>query len=149
MSDKFSSFVQDLTDHEFGIYVGYQYESFLPYAKEIVLKEVERRKLTEIQLNQFTHAKLDRANGVFYCERCGSNKFINDIDIEHTNGEYASAEIEITTKRCRLCNHNPSKTVEKNIFKRIKRYFFDDNKTEKTLRTYYWMDDKPHYPKDN
>jgi len=146
MGVKFDTFIDGLNDHEFAVYVGHQYESFLPYAKEKVQNEIDLRELTKSDLDTYFNTRLSNFENGNTCENCGSDRFIEDKDIEHTGSQYGSAELEVTTNRCRLCNYNPSKTVEKNLFKRIKRYFFDDNKTTKTLRTYYWVDDKPHYP---
>ena len=146
MGDKFATFIKELTDHEFAIYVAYQYEGLLAYAKEIADQEIRSRGLSQEQFDKFLNEKIPHSLEQLYCKRCGSSRFIQDRDIEHSGGQYSSAEVEVTTNRCRLCNLNPSKAVEKKIFKRIKRYFIDDNRTTKTLRRFYWLDDKPHYP---
>ncbi len=139
MEDVFNNFIKGLTDHELAVYIGYQYQSFLPYAKKKIKREVESRKLTKEQLEDYYKTKLIYRSGDNFCERCGSNKFIADIDIEHRpDDESSSYDLEVTTLRCRLCNFNPSKVFPKNIFDRIKRLFYDPNRSTKIVKYYDW-----------
>ncbi len=140
MEDAFDNFIKSLTDHELAIYIGYQYPSFLSYSKKKILKEIIYRSLSKDQLKNYFQTKLSYDNKAKFCERCGSNKFIEDIDVRHKRGRYFSSDVEIKTMRCRLCNHNPSKAPAKNIFDRIKRLIFDSNKSEETLKVYDWGD---------
>ena len=109
MEDIFTVFIESLTDHELAIYIGYQYPSFLGYSKEKVKREIGKRKLSKEQLRNYFNTKLSYNEKGIFCERCGSNKFFSDIDIEHHSRKYSSYDLEVNTKRCRLCNYNPSK----------------------------------------
>ena len=140
MGNRFNIFIQNLSDHELAIYVGYQSDSLLDYSREIVKNEINSRQLTKKQLDDYLNNKLTHNEDELYCQQCGSNNIIQDKDIEHTGGTHISIDIEITTNRCRICNFNPSKSPEKNILKRIQLFFTgDSNKSERTIKTYDWF----------
>ncbi len=139
MEDVFNNFIKGLTDHELAVYIGYQYQSLLPYAKKKIKLEVERRKLTKQELEKYYQTKLSYSKGEKFCEICGSNKFISDVDIEHhSTRESSSYDLEVTTMRCRLCNYNPSKVNPKSMLERIKRLFYDPNSSSKVVKYYDW-----------
>ena len=142
MGNRFNSFIKSLTDHELAIYIGYQSESFLAHSKEQIKQEIKDRNLTKEELEKYFKTKLSyNEDNINICERCGSNKFFEDIDIEHQNSNYTTYIIEVKTSRCRLCNYNPSKAREKNFFKRIKRFFVvDQNKKSRVIKSYDWFD---------
>ncbi len=144
MGDKLNSFLKELSDHELAIFGAFQYDGLLPDSRKNLQAEIDSRSLTKIQLEKYISTKLETNYLENTCERCGSNKFIQDVDIEHSGGNYGSAEVEVTTNRCRICGYNPSKALEKNVFKRIKRFFIDPNKTSEVVTSYYWLDSKPH-----
>lgn len=139
MNDNLNALIKSLSDHEFAVFIGHQNEGMLPYAKKKILAEIELRSLTKSQMENYFNTRLVYQNEGPFCEKCGSNKFFEDIDLEYQNGDHFTHEIDVRTNRCRLCNFNPSKAEEKNIFKRIKRYFFDPNKIEKTIKSYDWF----------
>jgi hypothetical protein len=139
MGNKFDTFIKSLSDHELAIYIDYQYSSCLSYSKELLKKEIIRRNLSKDKLKYYINTKLSYDGQGPFCERCGSNIFFDEIDVEQRGFKY-SYLVEIHTSRCRLCNYNPSKAPAKNIFERIKRIFSDKNKTEKTLKKSNWFD---------
>lgn len=144
MGDKLNSFLKELSNHEIAIFGAFQYDGLMPKSKKSLQAEIDSRELTKEELESYVSSKLHSNDFKNTCERCGSTKFIQDIDIKHTGGEYSSAEIEVITNRCRICAYNPSKALEKNLFKRIKRFFIDPNKTSNIVTSYYWLDSKPH-----
>ena len=141
MQERFNTFIASLSDHEFAVFVGHRYEGLLKNKRERVKEEIGARNLTKIQLEKYFSTPLSYSGEAKLCEKCGSNKFFSEKDIEFRNSEHFVTEVEVKTNRCLLCYHNPSKDPEKNIFKRIRRYFVDDNKTYKNLKTYDWFSD--------
>jgi len=141
MKGSFKSFIRSLNDHELAVYLSHQGESLLSYSKEIVKNEIELRQLTRKQLDEYRHERLTYIEPGPFCEKCGSNKHFIDKEKKIKGGQYKISEVEVQTMRCRLCYYNPSTAPEKNIFKRIKRFFFDKNKVEKVVKTYDWLDD--------
>ncbi|MCU4158411.1 hypothetical protein J1N10_20735 [Carboxylicivirga sp. A043] len=140
MADVFNTFIKGLTDHELAIYTGYQYQSLLAYSKEELKKEIAHRSMSKEQLASYFKTKLSYEKESKSCERCGSNKFFSDIDIEHHGSKYSSYDIEVQTMRCRICNYNPSKVPPKNFYEWVKRLFIDKNKTERIVKHYDWAD---------
>lgn len=51
--------------------------------------------------------------------------------------KYLTTEVEIETKRCRLCNFNPAKEKPKNLKERIKQ-IFNKQKTERIIKLNTW-----------
>lgn len=123
MGDKFNSFIESLNDHELAVYVGYQYEGLLNSSREKVKNEISSRNLTKTKLENYLNSKLKYIEEVKYCEKCGSNKFYKDIDIEYKNKKYSTTELEVQTNRCRLCNYNPSKVTEKKYIQTYQTIF--------------------------
>lgn len=142
MGKQLDAFLNSISDHELAIYVGYQHPSFLKHTKESVRQEIETRGLSKNQLELYYRTKLaDSENGLPRCARCGSNKFITDLDIERAGAKYGEYVMHVETNRCKLCHFNPSKVHEKNLWKRIKRFFFDPNKTTTNMGYQSWFDD--------
>ncbi len=126
---KIDALLKSLSDHELAIYVGYQQEGFLKHTRERVSKEIEARNLSKNQLDLYFNSKIsETGDGTPRCTRCGSEKFIVDLDIEHIGAKYGERVLHIESNRCRLCHLNPSKAYEKSLWKRIKRFFNDPNK---------------------
>ena len=140
MGERLETFITSLNDHEFAVYIGYQYESLLQKSQERVGKEIEDRSLSKNQLERLYNKQLEHTETEHFCERCGSNKFFNDIDIEFQNSDHFTSEIEVKTKRCRICNHNPSKAADRSLLDKIKKFFLGDpNKIERKIKTYDWF----------
>lgn len=140
MGEKLESFIKSLTDHEFAVFLMYQSEGLLPHAQQIVKDEITDRQLTKTQIENYGNMRLSYNEDGEFCARCGSNKIFKETDIEFQNSNHFTREIEVSTYRCRLCNYNPSKALEKNIFKRIKLFFIGDpHKTKRTLKSYDWF----------
>ncbi len=83
MENTFKSFIKNLTDHELSIFIGYQYPGLLSYSKDLIKNEIASRNLSREKINSLMKCRLTYDKVVKYCERCGSNKFIVDSDIEH------------------------------------------------------------------
>jgi hypothetical protein len=145
MKSKFELLLKSLNDHELAIYIGYQYGSLLNHAREILKNEIALRGLSKKHLEELLNIKLSYLDGIdnANCERCGSNKFFEDIDTEYKTVRYTTNVYEVKTKRCRLCNLNPSKEPPKNFVKRIKWYLFDKNNSKNVtfIKTLDWFDD--------
>lgn len=140
MGERFDTFINSLSDHELAVYIGYQYESLLKGAKEQIDEEIEGRCLSKKQQKELFDEQLNNDESKSFCLRCGSNRFFNDVDIEFENSDHFTSEIEVITKRCRLCNYNPSKSSNRNLLSRIKQFFMGDpNKTKKKIKTYDWF----------
>ena len=142
MGERFNSFINSLNDHEFAVFLYYQREGLLRNNEEVVRNEINTRKLTTNDLETYATTKLSYKENGYCCVQCGSNKFFAEKDIEYANGDHFTREIEVTTQRCMLCNHNPSKSEEKNIFKRIKLFFVRDHtKTKRIIKSSDWFRD--------
>lgn len=142
MGEKLESFIKSLSDHEFAVFLMYQSEGLLPYAQQIVKDEITKRQLTKTQIENYGNKPLSYNEEGKFCSRCGSNKIFKETDIEYQNSNHFTREIEVSTNRCRLCNYNSSKTLEKDLFNRIKLFFVGDpNKTKRTLKTYDWFNE--------
>ena len=140
MGERFNTYINSLSNHELAIYIGYQYESLLKGSKKRVDEEIEERSLSKEDLKKLFDKQLNNEKSETFCSRCGSNRLFTDVDVEFKNSNYFTSEIEVTTKRCRLCNFNPSKSSNKNLISRIKQFFTGDpNKTEKKIKTYDWF----------
>lgn len=138
------TFLESLNDHELSIYYSYQHERFLPHAKEKIMKEIERRNLSKAAIEVYSKTTLELSSLTgFVCERCGSDRFILDTEIEHTGNQYLSKDFEIQSKRCRLCHFNSSKDQKIGFLERLKRFVglsSDKNSQIKVLKTYHWLD---------
>lgn len=132
MERKFETLIKNLTDHELAIYVGYQYENMLKHARASLKQEISERGLTKTQLEMFFKERLVYPDHEAQkcCERCGSNKFFDDIDTEYVNKKYTADVYEVKSSRCRLCNLNPSKEPPKNLLKRLRWALFDKGKAQ-------------------
>lgn len=140
MGEKLASFIKSLSDHELAVFLMYQSEGLLPYAQQIIKEEIAERQLTKTQIENYGNMRLSNTEGGEYCAKCGSNKIFKETDIEYENSNHFTREIEVSTHRCRLCNYNPSKTLEKKLLKRIKLFFVgDSHMTKRTLKTYDWF----------
>lgn len=136
---KLKELIKNLSSHELAIFTHYQFDGLVRSSREILKQEIEQRKITKEQVDQYISIQLDKNGPGPFCERCGSDKLFSDIDTEYLNSQHFTTEIEVQTPRCRLCNFNPAKAAEKNIFKRIKRYLFGTYRTEKHLKTRDWF----------
>ena len=137
--EKFKSFIKNLTNHEFAVFLMYQSEGLMPPSQEVIKEEIIKRNLTRAQLESYGKLNLTYQKEGEFCQRCGSDKIFNETEIEYENGKHFTREIEVSTPRCRLCNFNPSKE-EKNLLQKIKFYFMGDpNQTKRVLKTYDWF----------
>ena len=133
-------FLTDLSDHELSVFVGYRYYGFIEESREKIVKEVKHRNLISAQLEKYFNEKLNQksAQKTSLCKRCGSEKLFNEKDFElQPRMKYLTAEVEIETKRCRLCNFNPAKEKPKNLKERLSR-IFKKNKTKRIINWSIW-----------
>ena len=144
MSSALQSFLESLNDHELSIFYAYQRERFLPHAKEKITIEIERRNLSITAIELYSKTKLLLTSHTdFVCERCGSDRYILDTEIEHTGNQHYSKDFEIQSKRCRLCHFNSSKDQKIGFLERLKRFVglsSDKNAQIRVLKTYHWLD---------
>lgn len=120
--------------------MAYQYEGLLIGAKKRIDEEIELRIISKVELKKLFKKKLNNKESEKVCLRCGSDRFFNDVDIEFQNSDHFTSEIEVLTKRCRLCSFNPSKSSGKTLLSKFKQFFTGDpNKTEKKIKTNDWF----------
>jgi DNA-binding transcriptional MerR regulator len=139
-TSEFDKFLNDLSDHELAIFIGYRYYGFLKESRNKIIKEVKKRNLSNEQIKYLFNKKLneDLKDKSEICSKCGSDRLFVETDYEErARGSYATAEIAIDTKRCRLCGYNPSKSTPKNLLERIKRIFKND-KSERVINWKTW-----------
>ena len=133
-------FISGLSDHELSIFVGYRYYGFISESREKIITEVKKRNLTSTQLEKYFNERLNQ-NSVEksnLCSKCGSEKVFTEKDFEQQpRMTYLTTEVEIETKRCRLCNFNPAKEKPKNIKERISR-IFKKHKAERIVNWSTW-----------
>ena len=125
-SSEFDSFIKNLSDHEFVIFVSYRYNGFLQKSKEKLKKEIKKRSLSPNEIEIYRSKKVDHnsEDKLKICLRCGSEKLFVETDFEENPiCELSSVEISIDTYRCRLCGYNPDKETPKNLFGRVWRLF--------------------------
>jgi hypothetical protein len=145
MKNKFDELIQSLSDHELAVFSVYQYEGLLATSKEKLKNELTFRGLTKTQIADYSNRRLyytGTTEEEETCERCGSNIFFNDIDIELLSRRYWTSVYEFKTNRCRICHLNTSKEPPKNFFKRVKWYLFEKNKkkSKQFIKRLDWFD---------
>ncbi len=131
-SSEFDSFIKNLSDHEFVIFVSYRYHGFLKKSKEKLKNEIKKRNLSSNEIEIYRSKKVDHNSEDKFktCLRCGSEKLFVETDFEEKPvSELSSVEIAIDTYRCRLCGYNPDKETPKNLFRRVRKIFRNNKRT--------------------
>ena len=137
---KLEDFITSLSNHELALFYYYQYDNLLDYAKDIMNVEIANRNLNKDEFLNLSKERLNYDNTNYTCVKCGYDKFITDTDTEHKmNSEYSSYDELTLSKRCRLCNYNPSKDNKKSRLKKLKEFIFGDkNKKLIITKDYNW-----------
>ena len=121
-----TNFLNDLTDQELSVFIKYQYASFLFGSKEKIDLEVQKRGLSEAEIEKIGKVKLNEDSGenINICNRCGSEHFFIETDIEEVSTrKYYSENVEVHSSRCRICGYNSEKSETKNFIQKIKNIF--------------------------
>lgn len=103
--ESLTEFLQNLTDKELAFFSKYRRTEFMPESQEKIQSEIESRNLTELNITELTKPieQMDLNN----CHRCGSNLFQEIKKTELRSTRYGGYEVEINSRKCRICGYNP------------------------------------------
>ena len=118
--ERLEDFLKKMTDKELAFFLKFRYKEFMPYSKQKIQSELNKRSLSDIHLAKLTNhnAKFELEN----CPRCGSNNFYSIKESELRATQYGGYEVEKTSKKCRICSYNAEK--DKPISWKVRFYKF-------------------------
>lgn len=120
-TDNLHTFLKSLTDREFAFFFKYRRFEFMLESQEKIEGELSDRNLTEIQLTKLTTE--NKLNTFGQCPRCGANKFIEIAEVELHPTEFGGYEVEVNTRKCRVCAYNAQKDEAINWKVSLNKFF--------------------------
>lgn len=124
------TFLTSLSDSELAIFVAYRFDGFMSSSREKIIREIQRRELNRDKLTALYKEGLPVPDEPgYHCPQCNSDRFFVEQDHEMRSRRYASYEVIIETKRCRLCGYNPDKRKPKNLWDAIRLKFTSKGRT--------------------
>ena len=85
-----------------------------------IKKEISNRNLSESDIEKLT-GEIEQVESGF-CPRCGSDNFQDIKETELRASKYGGYEVEINTRKCRICAYNPQKDKPVNWSVRLNRF---------------------------
>lgn len=92
----------------------------MPESQEKIQSEIENRNLTDFALAELT--KPIGETELENCPRCGSNLFQEIKETELRSTKYGGYEVEINSRKCRICSYNPQMDKPINWKVRLDRF---------------------------
>ena len=96
-----------MTDKEIVFFSTYRQAEFMPESQEKIKAELKKRNLEKSQvtdlINQSEKTTLDN------CPRCQSSNFIQIKDTDLRSSGFGGYEVEINSRKCRICGYNAQK----------------------------------------
>ena len=119
--ENLEEFLNSMTDREIAFFSTYRQTEFMPESQEKVRVELQKRNLTKAQvtdlINQSEKATLDN------CPRCQSSDFMQIKDTDLRSSGYGGYEVEINSRKCRICGYNAQKDKSLNWKVRLNRFW--------------------------
>jgi ribosomal protein L37E len=79
----------------------------MPISQDLINLEVQNRTLTDPQIEELTKPPYEVDFGD--CPRCGSTSHLEIKETELISTSYGGYEIEVNSRKCRICGYNPHK----------------------------------------
>ncbi|WP_282122682.1 hypothetical protein [Algibacter mikhailovii] len=120
MKETLDDFLRNMTDMELAFFSKFRCKEFMPESQHIIQSEIKKRNITELNIAELTHdiGQVELEN----CPRCGSNKFQEIKDTELRATKYGGYEVEINSRKCRICSYNPQKDKPINWKVRLNKF---------------------------
>ncbi|WP_421823534.1 hypothetical protein [Flagellimonas oceanensis] len=119
--ENLEDFLKHLTDKELAFFYRFRSKEFMPNSRDKILSELNRRNLTETQIDEMTEQAEQMSPG--NCPRCGSSRLVEVKDTELRATKYGGYEVEINSRKCRICSYNAEKDQPINWKVRLDRFF--------------------------
>ncbi|SNR74223.1 hypothetical protein SAMN04488009_3534 [Maribacter sedimenticola] len=117
-----------MTDREIAFFFTYRQTEFMPESQEKVRTELKKRNLGNLQvmdlINQKVKISLDN------CPRCQSSDFMQIKDTDLRSYGYGGYEVEINSRKCRICGYNAQKDKSLNWKVRLNKFLGKYNWTK-------------------
>lgn len=118
--ESLEDFLQNLTDKELAFFSKYRRTEFMPESQAKIHSELKNRNLTDSKITELT--KPVGQTELENCPRCGSSNFqeLNETELRAT--KYGGYEVEINSRKCRICGYNPQMDKPINWKVRLDRF---------------------------
>ncbi|WP_139957805.1 hypothetical protein [Flavicella sediminum] len=110
---KLENFLSNLEDFELASFYHFRFNSFLKYSKKIILNELKRRNIEELEVNKYlpvTNEKIEEdiiAEKI--CPKCYSNKFYSSNETESILIKFETYDYSEKYKTCLICLYSQEK----------------------------------------
>lgn len=118
--ESLDKFLQSLTDKELAFFFEYRRNEFMQSSKNKIILELKSRNLTDARIANLI--KPIKEIDLEHCSRCGSNKFEQIKETELRGSGFGGYEVEIFSRKCRVCGYNPR--VDKPLNWQVRWYRF-------------------------
>ncbi len=108
-----------LSDRQLAFFWKFRSSEFMKESKDKILQELSKRKISSLSAEKLIDQKLETTNE--NCPRCQSVDFLEIKDRELRTRKYSSYEVEIISRKCRICGYNPYKDKALNCKVRWKK----------------------------
>ena len=104
MNQKLAEFIRKLNNQELAFFYKFRYDSFMSPSKNLILNELNKRKLTDKEIETLTGTKTTSFKNELCCPICGSNKIDTILEKELKIFFGFSYEKEKRKFQCKICN---------------------------------------------
>lgn len=112
--------LHDLTDKELAFFSKYRRKEFMPESQAKIQSELKNRNLTDSEIAELTTPVVQTE--LENCPRCGSRNFQEIKETELRATKYGGYEVEINSRKCRICGYNPEMDKPINWKVRLDRF---------------------------
>jgi len=110
-----------MSDRELAFFFNYRRTEFMAESQNKIQLELQKRNLTEFKISELISISIEPTEE--NCPRCRSNNFMEITDTELRNTKYGGYEVEINSRKCRICGYNAQKDKPINWKVRMNRFF--------------------------
>ena len=118
--EKLNDFLKKLTDKELAFFSKFRSKEFIPKSQYQIKSELKLRGLTDFNIINLIHDKSNLIED--NCPRCNSYNFDEIKDTEINLTDFGGYEIQINSRKCRICAYNPQKDKPINFRVRLNRF---------------------------
>jgi hypothetical protein len=104
IKENIQELLNSLSDRELAYFSKYRRYEFMAESQKKIQSELEKRNITESRIESLINIVESITNE--NCPRCPSENFIDIKDVELRTSNYASYEVEINSRKCRICAYN-------------------------------------------
>ena len=109
-----------MTNREIAFFSTYRQIEFMPESQDKVQNELNKRNLDRSQVNfLINQSKKTTLNN---CPRCQSSDFMQIKDTDLRVSRYGGYEVEIKSRKCRICGYNAQKDESLNWIVRLNKF---------------------------